>query len=134
MEDIRRAAKLEKKGQTTQSRPAVDVPAVFRPRFWEDSDQRCAVVRLIRRRYELLKEHAGGNESFQRDLLCQRLAFVSIILETKEVTAAEGGDLDLGSYVQAVNALVGLLKTLGLDKRMKTVSDLKSYLAEKSSK
>jgi hypothetical protein len=103
----------------------------FRPRFWCDSDARISVVKTIRRRYELLKEHCGGEESCQRDLLCQRVAFISVVLETKEVAAAEDGDLDLGSYIQGVNGLMGLLKALGLERRIKSVSDLKSYLRQK---
>ena len=54
-----------------------------------------------------------------------------MILETKEVLAAEGGELDLGSYVQGINCLVGLLRALGLEKRIKSVTDLKTYLDEK---
>ncbi len=107
------------------------VPMQFRARFWDDSDQRISVVKNIRQRYQLLKEDCGGEESYQRDLLCQRVAFISIILETKEVQAAEGGDLDLGSYVQGVNGLMGLLKALGLEKRFKSVNDLKTYLKQK---
>lgn len=103
----------------------------FKPRFWQDSDARISVVKTIRRRYEVLKEHCGGDESYQRDLLCQRAAFISIILETQEVKAAEGGDLDLGAYTQGCNALSGLLIRLGLEKRIKSVNDLKSYLKQK---
>lgn len=114
--------------KSTKGRVPVSLPAKFQPRFWQDSDSRVAVVRTIRKRYERLKEHAGGDESFQRDLLCQRVAFISIILETQEVKAAEGDGLDLGVYTQGTNALVGLLKTLGLEKRIKNVTGLKAYL------
>ena len=126
---MRSSEDLAKK--STKGRVPVSVPAKFTPRFWEDSDRRIAVVKTIRRRYQLLKQHCGGDESYQRDLLCQRLAFISIILETKEVITAEGGHLYLGSYVQAVNALVGLLKMLGLEKRIKNVNDLRTYLDQK---
>jgi len=37
----------------------------------------------------------------------------------------------LGSYVQAVNCLQGLLRALGLARRMKNVTDLKAYLDER---
>jgi hypothetical protein len=104
----------------------------FQPRFWQDSDSRISVVKIIRRRYELLKEHAGGNESYQRDILCQRAAFLSIILETQEVKAAEGNVLDVGSYVQACNGLSGVLIRLGLEKRVKNATDLRAYLEGKA--
>jgi len=107
------------------------MPGRFSPRFWEDSDSRISVVKLIRRRAELLRAHAGGHESAQRDLLCQRCAFISLILETKEVEAAEGKGLDLGSYVQGINCLVGLLRALGLEKRVKSAGGLTEYLKDK---
>jgi hypothetical protein len=109
------------------------IPSKFTPRFWRDSDQNAASSRMIERRYQLLKEHTGA-DSYQRDLLCQRVAFISVILETIEVGAAEGEGLDLGVYVQACNSLTGLLKTLGLDKQVKNVTDLKDYLKERQSK
>jgi len=102
----------------------------FKPRFWADADQRVAVVRLIKRRYEQLKRDTGV-DSVQKDLLCQRAAFLSSILETQEVEAAEGEGLDIGSYTQATNALSGLLLRLGLDKKVKNVTDLSTYLEER---
>lgn len=127
---------MVEKNTVKPSRKGNKLPSLssrFSPRFWENSDARISVVKTIRRRYQLLKEHCGGEESYQRDLLCQRVAFISIILETQEVQAAEGGDIDLGSYIQATNGLTGLLKTLGLDKRIKSVRDLSSYLKERGS-
>jgi hypothetical protein len=128
------ALDLHKRSQRRQRSREVSLSNKFTPRFWEDSDNRIGVVKLIRRRFELLKAHAGGHESMQRDLLCQRCAFVSVILETKEVKAAEGEDLDLGSYIQGINCLVGLLRALGLEKRIKSAGDLKAYLNEKEKK
>jgi hypothetical protein len=120
---------LERKG--LRGRKTITIPAQFKPRFWEDSDRRCAVVRAIKRRYEAVKDQCGGNESIQRDMLCQRVVFIATILETQEVQAAEGGELDLGVYTQATNSLIGLLKTLGLEKRIKSFTDLRGYLDQK---
>ena len=117
--------------QSADERQLIALPNRFVPRFWEQSDMRIAVVRSIKGRYEQIKRDAGGSESVQRDLLCQRVAFFSVILETFEVRAAEGAGIDLGVYTQATNALIGLLKTLGLDKRIKSVNDLQSYLKSK---
>lgn len=122
-------APLEKQG--LRNRKPVAFSKKFKPRFWEDSDSRCAVVRTLRKRYALVRAHCGGEESVQRDMLCQRVVFLSAILETQEVLAAEGKGLELGSYIQAVNGLTGLLKTLGLDKRVKNVTDLRAYLNQK---
>lgn len=123
------AGSIRKKAVTGQK--VAVMPRTFCPRFWESSDARIAVVKIIKKRYERLKADAGGDESYQRDLLIQRAAFMSILIETQEVEAAESRDFDLGVYTQATNTLMGLLKTLGLEKRIKSVGDLQSYLAEK---
>jgi hypothetical protein len=114
--------------KSKRSNKVITLPRRFIPRFWQDCDCRIATVKLIKRRYELLKEHCGGGESAQRDLLVRRIAFVSIVLETAEVKACEAGEIDLGSYIQSVNSLVGLLKTIGLDRKVKNVTDLTAYL------
>ena len=118
------------KKKSTNSRKVVSVPGRFQPRFWTDADQRIATVRAIKKRYEILKEHTQA-DSIQRDLLCQRAAFLACIVEKFEVECAEGEGLDLGVYTQAVNSLQGLLKTLGLTRQIKNVTDLKSYLEDK---
>jgi hypothetical protein len=107
------------------------LPATFTPRFWTDCDSRLAVIRNIRGRYHILREAVGGNESPQRDLLAQRIAFLAILIESAEVGAAEGGTLDHGVYVQSVNALTGLLKAVGLERRVKAAGSLSKYLEQR---
>lgn len=103
----------------------------FTPRFWEHCDLRLAVVRSMCARYEALRESCGGYESTQRDLLVRRIAFLSIQIETMEVNAMEGKPFDAGSYVQCLNSFLGFLKSVGLDRRAKNVTDLNRYLEEK---
>src|SRR5688572_14718116 len=112
----------------------VSLPLKFTARLLDDCDARLAVIKNIRSRYHILSEACGGNESPQRDLLAKRIAFLAILIESAEVTAAEEGYIDQGVYVQSVNALTGLLKTVGLDKRIKSAKDLSAYLAEKERK
>jgi len=121
-------ATIRKQSRRQQKRLGLALSKQFQPHFWQDADSRIAVVRTIRKRVELMKAHAGGEESYQREILCQRAVFVAILLETQETKAAEGEPLDLGSYVQAVNCLTGLLKSLGLEKRIKHAGGLKAYL------
>src|SRR6266545_174343 len=112
-------ATIRKQSRRQQKRLGLALSKQFKPHFWSDADSRIAVVRTIRKRVELMKSHAGGNESYQREILCERAVFVAILLETAETKAAEGEPLDLAAYVQGVNALTGLLRALGLEKRMK---------------
>ncbi len=119
-----------KKGQRFQKRKQALIPLRFQPRFWEDSDQRVSTIKTIRARVQLLKEHCGA-DSVQKNLLCERVAFISTVLETKEVHCVETGEMDLGSYIQATNSLVGLLRILGLNKAIKNITNLESYLEQK---
>jgi len=112
-----------------RNRKPVPIPKKFIPRFWEQADGRSATVRLIRERVRRLMEDAAV-DSYQKELLCQRAAFVSVVLETQERDAIDTGQFNVGSYVQAVNGLVGLLKQLGLERKVKASGGLKAYLAE----
>jgi hypothetical protein len=107
------------------------LPTKFSPRFWSDCDARLSVVRCILSRYKTVREACGGEESVQRDILAQRIAFFSIYIETTEIALSKGEPVDFGSYVQCVNTLIGLIRIVGLDKRIKTATDLQSYIHEK---
>ena len=104
------------------------LPSRFVPQFWMKTDRRSLAVREVRRRYRELKDHTGADSS-QKDMLCQRAVFIGVQLETMEIEAVEGkAPLDAGRYTQMVNALLGLLKALGLERQMKRVVDLKAYV------
>jgi hypothetical protein len=102
------------------------IPAEFVPRFWDDLDRRLHPAKEIVRRVELLKRDSGA-DSYPRQLLCERAAFLSVLLETAEVEAGRSGRLDVGAYVQGLNALTGLLKALGLERKVNDVGGLKGY-------
>jgi hypothetical protein len=103
------------------------IPAEFVPRFWDDLDRRLHPAKEIVRRVERLKRDSGA-DSYPRHLLCERAAFLSVLLESAEVEAGRSGRLDVGAYIQGLNALTGLLKALGLGKAATDVGDLRSYL------
>lgn len=106
------------------------IPAKFTPRFWDDADKRQSCIKEIRRRLEELRSDAGV-DSFQKDLLAQRAVFVALQLETKELEALEGKSFDAGSYVQATNCLIGLLRNLGMSKQAAALPDLRAYVEGK---
>lgn len=112
-------------------RKSLTMPAAFTPQFWIEQDQRMHAARAIRQRLEQLREHAGI-DSAQKEILAQRAIFISLRLESAEIEAARTGEFDQGTYIQAVNTLLGLLRALGLSKRTKSV-DLNSYLGARSS-
>lgn len=97
------------------------IPARFVPKFWADADRRIALVRAIESRVERLKQDANA-DSYQKEVLAERAVFLISLLETAERDAVEGVKaLDTGAYVQAVNSLIGVLRALGLDRKVKAI-------------
>ena len=111
-------------------RKRTDIQTTFKPRFWADLDGRTGIAQTIRERYETLKADAGA-ESVQRDILCQRAVFMCVCLETMECEALGTGKFDAGVHTQMTNALLGLLKALGLDRYVKKAGGLDDYIRER---
>lgn len=122
-------AKKKTKRRYTNTKD-MDLPARFVPKFLDDADGRPHVIRVLRNRLQQLKDDAGV-DSYQKDLLAQRAVFIAAKLETMEVDAVTNNVIDFGSYTQACNCLIGLLKCLGLSRKAKEVIDLKTYVRSK---
>ena len=110
------------------------LPAEFKPKFLDHLDGRTQAARMLRRRLAELQADLGGEEqlSYAKRALCRRVIWLESFLETQEAKAAEGGEVNIGQQVQAINSLVGLLKALGLERRAREVPDLRQYLADKA--
>lgn len=106
------------------------IDTTFKPMFWDELDGRTGIAQTIRTRYETLKTDAGA-DSVQRDILCQRAVFMCVCLETMECEALATGKFDGGVHTQMTNALLGLLKALGLDRHVKKAGELKDYLRDR---
>jgi len=117
--------------RSKQNTKEVALPKTFVPRVWETVDGRCTIVKEIRRRYETLRQDVGG-ESVQKDMLCQRAVFMDLCMETMEIEGATTGRLDAGTYTQMSNALLGLLKALGLNRHVKRADDLRNYIEQRT--
>ena len=126
-------ASIGRANKRLKSRRGLFLSTRFNPRFFEEADQRLHIIKTIRKQVETLKSHCGC-DSMMKELLCKRAIFISILLETMEAKAAEGGELDVGSYTQMSNGLCGLLKSLGLERKMKNAKDLKTYIEEREAK
>jgi hypothetical protein len=94
----------------------VKMPGQFTPSVFDELDTRRSIVREVLKRREELVKDCGGDISAQRKTLVDRAAFLSLLLETKEVEAFRTGVLEATVYVQGVNALLGIFKALGLER------------------
>lgn len=123
--------------QTREKRKAkrrATLPTRFTPRYLDDVDCRTSAIKEFKRRLLELQEAAGA-DSPQKKLLCERANFIASRLQSMELDALEGRDIDMGIYTQASNALMGILKTLKLDSaKVAGVIDvdLKTYAANKA--
>lgn len=110
------------------------VPAEFRPKFLDTLDGRTQTAKVLRQRLADLVSDLGGESrlSYAKRSLCRRAIWLEAWIETQEASAAEGEDVAIGQQVQAVNALIGILKTLGLDREAAEVPTLTEYLAAKA--
>jgi len=107
------------------------LPTRFKPHFLDEADGRITAVKELRRRIELLKVDTA-TDSYQKEILCERVAFLTAQLETQERKAIEEEEFNAGTYCQAVNTLVGLLRSLGLERQAKKIDSLASYVESKT--
>ncbi|MCC5794956.1 MAG: hypothetical protein JJT85_09500 [Chromatiales bacterium] len=111
-----------------------EIPSKYAEDWVETLDRRSAVSRAVLSRLAALEDELGGDLSYQRRSLARRAVWVEAICELREAELARGGleQMDLGPYVQAINALTGLYRVLGFDRAQKKVPDLQSYIASKA--
>ncbi|PTE18070.1 hypothetical protein [Phaeovulum veldkampii] len=97
-------------------------------------DMRTALGRDMAARYLTVCDDLGGEASLsyaQRSLI-ERALWAEYWLASQERELAEGREFDAGRWTQASNALLGLWRTLGLERKAKDVTDLSSYLRRKA--
>jgi hypothetical protein len=110
------------------------IPNAYTPNWLEGLDGRTALAQEMRRRYDAFVSDLGGDSalSYAQRSLVTRALWLELHLQQQEEALANGQDFDSGKWVQAVNSLQGVLKSLGLKRVTKDVKDLSAYLAERS--
>ncbi|WP_417514805.1 hypothetical protein [Marinobacter sp.] len=110
-----------------------DIPAKYSADWLEKLDGRTSLARAVNDRYSALTQDLGGNErlSYQRRSLCKRIVYMECVIEQQEAALSRGEEVDQGRLTQAVNTLIGLLKTVGLDRMAHDVPDLATFLKQR---
>jgi hypothetical protein len=98
----------------------------------EKLDGRTTLARAVNSRLQQLVTDCGGDRSYMIFSLCKRTVWMEALVEKQEAAAARGEEIDTGRYTQSVNALQGLLRTLGLERRAKPAEDLHEYMRRKA--
>jgi len=111
-------------GNSTDTRKCSELPDRYSEDWLAKLDGRTAIARVIRDRLEELQNDLGGRDqlSYQQRSLAKRAIWLEAIIEQQEIALSRGEEVDQGKLTQAVNSLIGLLKTLGLQRRARDLT------------
>jgi len=121
------------------SKPAIfaNPPTQYEQHFLAKMDKRSRSYQLLKDSFDEITADRGGPEQLSHVQLCliEKFCFLEFMLRMKELKMAESPtnekDGNFGSWVQSLNALIGLAKTVGLERRAKTVASLETYIKQK---
>lgn len=94
------------------------IPQRFTHDWLDKLDGRTNVAKSLQQRHTALLSDLGGEHSlsYQRLSLTKRAIHMEALIEQQEQSLASGEDVDTGKLTQSINSLIGLYKTLGLDR------------------
>jgi hypothetical protein len=95
-------------------------------------DKRTKVARAVLERIEALEEDAGGadNLGHARRSLIRRAVWIEALCEGNELRVAAGEQVDIGALTQLTNSLLGIYRSLGLERKAKRIPSLAERLAQ----
>ncbi len=99
-------------------------PERFEPGFIASTDMRFALPKLLRERLRTLCTDLGGEAalSYQERSLAERLIHLEWQVGEWEARARDGKPIDHARYLHAINALNGLVRSLGMKRRARELS------------
>jgi hypothetical protein len=106
------------------------IPDKYSPDFADRLDGRTLIAKAIRERIEAIESDMGGADSLShaRRSLVRRVVWLEAIVEHSEQKLAAGEGIDLGGHTQAINALIGLYRLLGLERRQRPARTLREVM------
>ncbi len=109
-----------------------ELPARFDRLFAWQLDRRCKAVREVAGDLYELWQDLGGVESLsaQRRWLCERVVYLRrrCVAYESAVLAGTEPPMDAGTYSNHANVLQGYLRTLGLERKARTVRSLRDVM------
>lgn len=112
-----------------------EIPERFAGGYLDRLDGRTAIAVTMRNRWQAMTDDLGGADrlSYAQRSLVERALWLEHWLAVQEEALAGGQHevFDAGKWTQACNSLMGILKTLGIERRQKDVTTLASYLKSK---
>ena len=113
-----------------------EIPPKFAPGYLDRLDGRTAIAVEMRARWAAMTADLGGEASlsYAQRSLCERALWIEFWIAQQERDLAEGraDSFDAGRWTQATNSLLGLYRTLGIERRQKDVTSLADYIKGKA--
>jgi hypothetical protein len=113
------------------SKLLVSMPAKYEPDFERRIDKRTVVGAALLERLNAIQSDLGGAEtlSHAKSSLCKRAVWLEAVVESHEQNLANQQTVDLGSYTQAINSLLGLYRAIGIERRQKPLRSLRDVMS-----
>jgi hypothetical protein len=109
-----------------------ELPARYTRAFAWELDRRCKAVREVAADLWSLWQDLGGLDalSTQQRWLCERVVYLRRRCLAYEAAVLNGQEppMDAGTYSNHANVLQGYLRTLGLERRAKTMRSLRDVM------
>jgi hypothetical protein len=112
-------------------------PKRFEANFLAKMDRRTEIFQQLKTAYDEITADCGGAENLSHVMLalCERFVFLEFTLQNLEARIADNpknADEFISKWIQACNSVTGLAKTLGLEKRVRKVKNLREYVEGKA--
>ena len=123
-----------------KERKRTTLPNKYEKNFLSKLDGRYELARELKAAYSELTDDLGGSENLShiKRALCERFVWLEAVMRGIEKQIAEGSEKKaarlLSRWIQAVNSLTGLAKSLGLERRARKVEQLREYVDRKSNR
>jgi hypothetical protein len=109
------------------------LPAKYKAGFLREMDLRTELAQRLNDAYtEIIDDLGGGNAlTHVKSAMVERFVFLESVVQGLEAQIAnkpQEADALMGRWVQSVNALIGLAKTVGLERRLRKATDLRAYI------
>lgn len=101
------------------------IPDTYSNDWLSKIDKRTKPARAVRDRIAVLETDALAAT---KRSLNRHSVWLDLIIESHELRLAGGEQIDVGAYVQALNSLLGLFRTLGLDRNAWPVRRLRDVM------
>jgi hypothetical protein len=107
------------------------LPADYAPDWLEHCDKRTKIWRAATEREAALVSDAGGeaNLTHAKRSVIRRAVFLELLAETQEMKFTAGEPLDVGSYTQAFNSMLGAYRVLGVERKARPIGRLRDVMS-----